>query len=197
MKIQIAVPTYENIFPDVFKAIYDMDKGGHEVLFDTVRGYDCATARNNCARIAMKNDADFLLMIDNDVRVKSDALVNLLDDVRDVTLGYYKHRDPNNPYVNKTSICKLGQVNYTWQYTSEEVRDLRESGQYKVEIHGGGLGCALIKVDVFRKMTFPYFDWLNYENGQMLSEDLYFCEHCRIVQKLRQVLVYTTIGNSC
>ena len=46
MKILIAVPTFESIFPDTYKSIFDMDKGGHEVLWEFVRGYDCATARN-------------------------------------------------------------------------------------------------------------------------------------------------------
>ena len=47
MKILIAVPTYETIFPDTYKSIWDMDKCGHEVQFEFVRGYDVATARNN------------------------------------------------------------------------------------------------------------------------------------------------------
>ena len=30
MKILIAVPTFENIYPDTFKAIYDLDVSGHD-----------------------------------------------------------------------------------------------------------------------------------------------------------------------
>ena len=37
MKILIAVPTYENIYPDTFKSIYDLDSGGHELYFESVR----------------------------------------------------------------------------------------------------------------------------------------------------------------
>lgn len=29
VRILIAVPTYENIMPDTFKSIYDLDKCGH------------------------------------------------------------------------------------------------------------------------------------------------------------------------
>ena len=32
-KVLIAVPTFENITPDTYKALWDMDKGEHEVLF--------------------------------------------------------------------------------------------------------------------------------------------------------------------
>ena len=45
MRILIAVPTFETIYPDTYKSIWDLDKCGHEVLFDSVRGYDVVTCR--------------------------------------------------------------------------------------------------------------------------------------------------------
>ena len=36
MKILIAVPTFETIYPDTYKSMWDLDKDGHEVLFDSV-----------------------------------------------------------------------------------------------------------------------------------------------------------------
>lgn len=52
MKILIAVPTFESIQPEVFKAIYDLDPAGHDLHFDFVKGYDCACARNRIGRLA-------------------------------------------------------------------------------------------------------------------------------------------------
>lgn len=77
MKILIAVPTFENIYPDTFRSIYGIDGGDNEVYFDFVRGYDCATARNRIAQNAMIDNFDYVLMVDNDVVLKEDALVNL------------------------------------------------------------------------------------------------------------------------
>ena len=45
-RILIAVPTYENIYPDTFKSIYELEKGDNEVDFDFFRGYDVANAHN-------------------------------------------------------------------------------------------------------------------------------------------------------
>ena len=59
MKILIAVPTFENIYPDTFKSIYDLNTEGHEVLFEFVRGYDCATARNRIAQMAIDKNTDY------------------------------------------------------------------------------------------------------------------------------------------
>lgn len=182
MKILIAVPTFETIFPDTFKSIWDLDKAGQECMFEFVRGYDCATARNRIVSKAQELKTDYVLMVDNDVTLPTDALINLLDDVRDVQLGFYAHRTWND-FDGRTTISKLGERNYTaaFQYRAEELRELRDSGKFKVQIHGGGMGCALIRMAVFDRIRYPWYDWINYNNANkgMLSEDLYFCEQCR------------------
>lgn len=203
MKILLAVPTFESIYPDTFKSIYELDKGGHEVIFDFVRGYDCATARNRIVQKAIDMDTAYVLMVDNDVVLPPDALLNLLDDAKDVCLGYYAHRDSDNIYRGKTCVCKLYKpdggryFNYPLEseYTAEELKDLCGSGTNKLEIHGGGMGCALIRTDLLRRMTYPWYDWVNYadDNRGMLSEDLYFCEKCRTLM----IKIYTDSRVAC
>ena len=203
MRILIAVPTFENIYPDTFKSIYGLDPGDHEVMFDFVRGYDVATARNKIAQEAIDEGVDYVLMVDNDVVLPEDALLNLLDDSKDVCLGFYAHRDNDNIYRGRTSVCKLYQpdgskyFNYPLEseYTAVELETIKETGEYKLQIHGGGMGCALIKTDVFRKLNYPWYDWVNYadDNRGMRSEDLYFCEGCRH----HHIPVYTDTRVGC
>ena len=104
MKILVAVPTFETIYPDTYKTIWDMDKCGHEVLFDSVRGYDVATARNKIARIAMEVGADYVLSVDNDVSLPVDTIKLLTENPKEVCLGYYAHRDTDNIYRGRTCI---------------------------------------------------------------------------------------------
>ena len=189
MKILIAVPTFETIYPVTYKSIWDLDKCGHEVLFDSVRGYDVATARNRIAQMALDLNTDYVLMVDNDVVRPKDALQLLLDDAREVNLGYYAHRDTDNIYRGNTCICRLkdkdGKEYYHYplesEYSAAEMRGMKDAGVGKIEVHGGGQGCALIRTEVFRKATYPWYDWVNYgdANRGMLSEDLYFCSLCR------------------
>ena len=180
MNILIAVPTFENIYPDTMKSIYGLDCGEHDVAFDFIRGYDVARARNKIARQAMDEGFDYVLMVDNDVVLPEDALLNLLEDDADVCLGYYAHRGPDNLYTGNTCCCKLGYFNYPLEseYTAQEMLDLKEKGEYKIAIHGGGMGCALIKTDAFLWTAYPWFSWVNYPGDEklVLSEDLYFCE---------------------
>lgn len=203
MKIYIAVPTFESIFPDTYKSIYELDDGGNSLIFDYVRGYDCATARNRIVQNALDNGADYLLMVDNDVVLPKDTLINLTDDLKDVCLGYYAHRGNDNLYNGRTSVCKLtdqhGREYFNYplesEYTAAELKELCEAGQYKIPIHGGGMGCAFIKTSVFNRLVYPWYDWINYNDSRrgMLSEDLYFCEQC----KSRSITIYTDSRVSC
>lgn len=203
MNILIATPTFENIYPDTFKSIYDLDAIGNNLSFEYVRGYDCATARNRIAQIALDGNYDYVLMVDNDVVLPKDALANLLDDEKLVCLGYYAHRDIDNIYRGRTCICKLYDekgvkyFNYPLEseYTAEEFIKLKQEKQYKIQIHGGGMGCAFINTEVFRMLNYPWYDWVNYrgKNRGMLSEDLYFCEECR-KQKIK---IFTDTRINC
>ena len=189
MRILIAVPTFETIYPDTYKSLWDLDKCWHHTLFESVRGYDVATARNKIAQKALDLGTDYVLMVDNDVVLPKDALKLLLEDAQDVNLGYYAHRGTDNLYHGRTCICKLkdadGKEYYNYplesEYTAEEMHAMAADGVSKIEVHGGGMGCALIKTDVFRKTSYPWYDWVNYGNANrgMLSEDLYFWSLCR------------------
>lgn len=203
MKILIAVPTFETIYPDTYKSIWDLDKGGHECLFEFVRGYDVATARNRIAQKSLDLGADYVLMVDNDVTLPKDALVKLLENAKEVNLGYYPHRGNDNRYNGRTCICRLkdahGKEYYHYplesEYTSEEMHGMADAGTGKIEVHGGGMGCALISTEVFRKTSYPWYDWVNYgdANRGMLSEDLYFCSLCRA----NKIPIYADVRVGC
>lgn len=209
MRILIAVPTFENIYPDTFKSIYNaatyysMGHCDDELIFDFVRGYDCATARNNIAQKALDLKTDYVLMVDNDVTLPLHVFDYMLDDPKDVCLGYYAHRDADNIYKGNTCICKLqapdGTYYYNYplesEYTAEDMKAMMNAGMHKILVHGGGMGCAFIKTDVFRTINYPWYDWVNYadDNRGMLSEDLYFCEQCRF----NSIPIYTDTRVAC
>ena len=177
MKIFIAVPTFETVTPDTFKSIYGLHRCGNWCVFDFVRGYDCATARNDIARQAKAEQADYVFMVDSDIVLPSDALANLMEKPVDVCLGYYAHRT-YGAWGGEVTVYRLGESDFTQQYTSADMAGMRANGINRVKVHGGGLGCALVRVDAFDRLEFPYFDWVNYGNGALLGEDTYFCDRC-------------------
>lgn len=170
MKILIAVPTFENIQPEVFKAIYEL-KSEHELHFDFMRGYDCAVARNNIAKIAIAKGYDYVLMVDSDTIIPPDTLDLMLDPPVEVCLGVCPRK---NTKEGKSAMIKLGSDNYHNNYLYSELPENR------VRIKGGGFACALIKTSVFSQLDYPWFQYVTNEDYSTFSEDFYFCQHAAL-----------------
>ena len=167
MKILVAVPTFENIQPEVFKAIYELDKCGHQVDFDYIRGYDCAMARNNIATIAQTKGYDYVLMVDSDTLIPPDTLKVMLDPPVDICLGVCPRKNTKN---GKTAIVKLNSESYLNCYYYAHLPKER------TKVKGGGFACALIKTTVFTRLDYPYFQYTVMEDYSAISEDFYFCK---------------------
>lgn len=174
--VLIAVPTYENISCETFKSIYDIDKMNYDCEFEFIKGYGCANARNKIAQTAINDCYDYVLMIDSDMTVPKDILKNMLEDPKDVVLGCCAHKS-SKYYDNLVCIYHDdGEYDYTHMYSIDE---LNNTSDHRIKVHGGGMACALIKTDVFKKLKYPWYKWTDYENKSSLSEDLYFCSLCR------------------
>ena len=46
------------------------------------------------------------------------------------------------------------------------------------EVDAGGAGCLLIRRDVFDKVHWPWFKWVEFEDGSQESEDIFFFRKC-------------------
>ena len=169
--LNIAVPTFENIKPECFKSIYSLKRQeGYDIYFDYVSGYDCAKARNQIAKNSMAGNYDYVLMVDSDIQLPSDALVKLLECEADIALGwYYRKRTKTDQTIIFTFGKDFNNDNYIKGST------MIHEVPRPIEVKGGGLGIALIKVNVFEKLQYPYFKFVTYPNDSVLSEDLYFC----------------------
>ena len=192
MKILLAVPTFENIYPDTFKSIYNLDKCGNEVDLDFFRGYDVAAARNEIGKATVKGNYDYVLMLDNDEVIPEDGLKNLLETAESypfipcMATGYCLTRPTGATNTDsKLAIFKFAGKDYTRQdaYTAQEIKDYRDKGVTKIQIRGSGLGSALIHRSIFVKMNYPWFKWICYSDGKtQLSEDLFFCEQFPVIK---------------
>ena len=173
-KILIAVPTFENIKPECFKSIYGLtNPKGFNLSFDYVKCYDCARARNEIAKLALNYNFDYVLMVDSDVSVPKETLNELLDCKTDIALGwYYKKRTRTDETVIFDFGKDFNNQNMIYGKTLMEAND-------PFDVKGGGLGISLVNVNVFRKMPYPYFKYVIYDNDTVLSEDLYFCSEAR------------------
>ena len=169
MDILIAVPTYETILPDTFKSIWDLEQiPGIRYGFEFVRGYGAAKARNDIAKKAMDGEYAYVLFVDSDIVLPPYTLKYMVEDTPDICLGLYPKKNNTDGLAE---VFKLGTGDFTDLYRYQELPEVS-----KIEVKGGGFGCALVATDVFRQLAYPWFKYVEYPNGSLLSEDLYFCE---------------------
>ena len=173
-KILIAVPTFETISPETFKSIYGI-QSEHIIAFDYCKGYDCAKARCLIAKEAMGGGFDYVLMVDSDIIVPPDVVECMLVDPVDVCVGVYPRK---NTTCGETELFKFTEKDFTERFDYDEIEEKAEA-TIRLPVKGSGLGCALINTDVFRKMPFPWFKYVTYPDGSVLSEDLYFSDQLR------------------
>ena len=123
------------------------------------RGYNTAENRNYISAQAVKNNCDYLFMVDDDMIYEPDNLEKLLACKKDIVGGVY-------------------QTKYEVQVDVNEYFDKRPKELAECKALGGGL--MLIKCDVFKKVPQPWYGYIWHETGAVKkSNDWYFCHKAR------------------
>lgn len=173
MRILIEVPTYDGrISQATWESLWRLDRAGHEVDCKPRTGYGCAMARNRIAADALNAHYDYVMMVDNDIALPQDALKNLLEHDKPVTMGYYLNRYARGE--NRfTTLYKPG---LGWSmYEASELLGMRDNGENLVRVKGGGMGCCLMKTWVFSMLPFPWFEWADEGREALDKENAYEC----------------------
>lgn len=130
-------------------------------------GMEVGEARNEIVRNALRDGADYIFFIDYDVVPPPNALVRLRSLDADIAAGVYHLKQiPSYPLIFVEG----------WPGGFEDYKacDL-------VKADGVGMGCTLIKTDVFRAMEEPWFKTVPGHSDDMkdilphMTEDIYFC----------------------
>jgi FkbM family methyltransferase len=170
-KILIAIPTAKYIESETFKSIYDLDvPEGYEVSFQYFYGYQIDQVRNLIASWAVKYD--YLFSVDSDIVLPKDSLRKLLAANVDVISGVYVQRIPGEQNIEIYGFHPSGA---TPRLKYEQIA----GGIHNVA--GVGMGCCLIKSDVFRTLQYPWFEYHSaLDHANTLSEDVDFCNKARV-----------------
>jgi len=175
MKLGICVPMYQVIpasfminFIHRINEIYNNGRN-YEVKIYMRQGTVIDRARNLLVKQALEDECDYIMFIDADMLLPSNAIDNMVDMDLDIVSGLYFQK--GKPYLPVARIKNKD---------SQEHNFLEEFEFGKViKVSGAGMGCCLIKTKVFKYLEYPYFkfEWKEKE-GEMvqLAEDLYFCE---------------------
>lgn len=162
------------VVEDLFEAVKPYDVS---VRFSY--GYEVDVNRNKLCKAALDGGYSHVLFVDSDVRLPAGALQNLLQWNEGIVFGYYAHHGQSKWDGSTTSLCKPEQIGYSELYTIEELRKMANRGRSKIDIAGGGMGCALISAEVLKKVKTPWFHYRDRRTGD-LSEDYWFCSQCKM-----------------
>ena len=171
--VLVMVPSFEGRVKSLTaQSLCNMDWGDDDLEFRFIGGYDVARARRRMASDAVEGGFDFLMMVDSDMVVPHDALLNLREADENVAMGWAVRGTSDD---GLTSVIKLGTHGYHDSYYANEVAAM----EAPFEVKGCGLCCALVRVEVFSRISKPWFEYHENPDGSMLGEDYWFCQRCR------------------
>lgn len=180
MNLVIGVPTAGNPAKPFVESLSELAFPATVTGFDSisVTGNFAPAQRELIARHALRVNADYVLMVDDDIILPVDALVQLLqvfdNDPRcGVAGGLYYARDGIRPMA----VANWNPNDTTTAHTPAFENDA-------VAVDGIGFGCVLIKCDVFRVLVEPYFPAQVFleelqRRVRVCNEDYLFCHRAR------------------
>ena len=142
-----------------------------DVMLEEPYGYSVPDARNFMVDKAIKEGFNYIFFIDDDLIIPRLALVRLLYHDVDIVGGFYYRK-----YVPLESVG----MHFDKEGFPAPIKD------YKIgEIIHNTLvlpsGCTLIKVDMLKKMEFPWYESITVNNSAAMTEDTYLCQKAREV----------------
>jgi glycosyltransferase involved in cell wall biosynthesis len=146
-KVMIGIPTGEFARQAEFYDYRDLLEVPPQTVRSSSHGQSPARNRNLIIDHALKHECTHIFFMDDDLIIQPDTLKRLLVHDVDAVTGFYTMRNfPHQPIL--------------FDYADSEGRCLQffpEDGNTGlVELVGAGLGCCLIKTDVFRKLEQPW-----------------------------------------
>lgn len=147
MKVLIGLSTAEFIRKaDFLPHFLGIDKP-EGTLMTTVHGSSPAKSRNIIIEQALANNCTHILFLDDDMTPPNDALFRLLKHNKDIVTGLYLMRNYPHFPVAFDEVFENGFNKHLY---------LENSVQGLVEVTNCGLGCVLVKTEIFKKLQKPY-----------------------------------------
>jgi hypothetical protein len=158
IKLAILVPTRDTVHSHFAYSLAQLLKTTSEAGIDTYMFFDSSTIllnqREKLIEEAKNIGADFVLWLDSDMMFPSTTALRLLAHNRDIVAGNYMRRSKPLKTVAYTDL-----TNWDSWVPLEPKDEL-------IKVEGVGMGCILMKTNVFEKLTKPYFKFTFKEDSQ-------------------------------
>ena len=147
MRVLIGLSTGEHIRKADFLPYFLGLLKPEDSLISTQHGQSPAKSRNIIIEQALANDCTHIFFMDDDMAMPPDTLLKLLAHDKDVVTGLYLMRSyPHFPVIFDAA--------YDNGFNRHIFLEGHQNGLIRVT--NCGLGCVLIKIEVFQKLEKPY-----------------------------------------
>lgn len=156
---------------DTFQSPFEMER----VVF-TKNISPVSFARNKIVDDFLKTNYDTLMMIDADTTPPRNAIEVLAWILSESGASVATGITP----IVLNSLQQKANVYRTHEGVEKSIK-ISELPYVPFEVVGCGASCIMITREILEKLPKPYFKTIEYDNGKICSEDLYFCEQVRKV----------------
>jgi len=147
-----------------------------KVEIDTCYGLGYCESRHYFVEKALQKNRDYthIFFIDDDILIPLNALTTMINLYEPIVGANYMKRNVLNETVC-TTVTQDPEFIYTNNLVESNKDDMKP-----VPVSGMGLGCVLVDINVFKKLSPPYFQFVHdtFENGMkrnlILGEDTFF-----------------------
>ena len=198
----IGISTEASICTETVASLYNMKVPDDvETELRIVHSYNIADGRNELVDIMLKEGFDYIFFVDSDIVLPKNALTDLYGMQWYISTGTYprKELDTINNSDPFTTLYWHSEKNKTAYSPYFMPFSALKPGRI-IQVDCCGLGCTLIRRDLFENLKRPYFfmakeECTNNEGGTAnpycLGEDMYFCR--QIVQKGLQIWAHGSV----
>jgi hypothetical protein len=173
-KLSILVPTRTTVDTQFAYCLSQLLTTTREAGIDAYLFFDSSTIllnqRHNLIKKAIEVKSDYVLWIDSDMMFPPTVALRLLEHNKDVVACNYMRRSKPLKTVAYTDLNDWN------SWVPMELFD------ELVKVEGVGMGCMLMKLDVFDKIDKPYFEF-----GYKEDTEDYYGEDFNLLEKIRKV----------
>lgn len=172
--VAVGLPTFDDVKADFTLSLVMMVAHTREVqwAFNHSKATWVAHARNLIVEGAIELGADWLLFVDSDMTFPRETLQRLMSWNKDIVCASYVKKKP--PYLTVGSLAQRpgsdDKVGATAQVAANGLYEMKEIG----------LGVCLIKMEVFKRLSKPWFHYASRPGSNVMTgEDILWCNEVK------------------
>jgi GT2 family glycosyltransferase len=154
-KIVIGIPHTGILYTDVALSLFKM-RSRHAINIQMLKSSILYISRENLVSAAFHFNADYIMFLDSDQTIEPDTVdrmaQHLINGEDIVTALIFRKDPPFQPCIFK-SQKELPNHQIALEYYDVDTQDLTKP----FYVESCGLGCAMIKLDVFKNINQPWF----------------------------------------